>query len=80
MDYPMAHKTGEEEDQTHDVGIVYARQPFIVCYASNDQTDLSIFEDFIRRTTKALADEADAAGDPAETAAAENSSESPAQK
>lgn len=76
MDYPMAHKTGEEEDQTHDVGIVYARQPFIVCYASNDQTDLSIFEDFIRRTTKALADEADAAGEPAETAAAERSSES----
>lgn len=61
MDYPMAHKTGEEEDKTHDVGIVFAKQPFIVCYASNGQKDLSVFEDFIRRTTKALADEADRA-------------------
>lgn len=60
MDYPMAHKTGEEEDKTHDVGIVFAKQPFIVCYASND-IEIAVFEDFIRRTTKALADEADAA-------------------
>lgn len=64
MDYPMAHKTGEEEDMTHDVGIIFAKQPFIVCYASNGQSELSIFEDFIRRTTRELAGEADSAERP----------------
>ena len=24
----IAHKTGEEEDKTHDVGIVYGKEPF----------------------------------------------------
>ena len=28
----IAHKTGEDDGITHDVGIVYARQPFIVCF------------------------------------------------
>ena len=32
--YPIAHKTGEEEDKTHDVGIVYTREPFVACFAS----------------------------------------------
>ncbi len=76
MDYPMAHKTGEEEDKTHDVGIVYAGQPFIVCYASNDQTDLSIFENFIRQTTKDLVEDANeaarAAAEKPETAPSQN--------
>ena len=58
MDYPIAHKTGDEEDKAHDVGIVYAGQPFIVCFASN-AIDVPMFEDFIRRTTKALVEEAD---------------------
>ncbi|MEG2653198.1 MAG: serine hydrolase [Ruthenibacterium sp.] len=29
---PIAHKTGEDDGITHDVGIVYARQPFVVCF------------------------------------------------
>ena len=62
MDYPMAHKTGDEEDKAHDVGIVYAKQPFIVCFASNE-VDVPMYEDFIRRTTKALVDEAELADD-----------------
>lgn len=32
----IAHKTGEDDGVTHDVGIVYAAQPFILCLASND--------------------------------------------
>ena len=46
----VAHKTGEDEGLTNDVGIIYAPKPFIVCYASHD-TDVYRFEDFIRRTT-----------------------------
>ena len=58
LGFPIAHKTGEEEDKTHDVGIVYGKEPFIACYASYE-SDLSTFEDFIRRTTHDLAVEID---------------------
>ena len=58
LGFPIAHKTGEEEDKTHDVGIVYGKEPFIACYASYE-CDLPIFEDFIRRTTYELAAEID---------------------
>lgn len=47
--FPIAHKTGEEEDKSHDVGIVYVKEPFIACFASY-KTDIPAFEDFIRRT------------------------------
>lgn len=52
-DYPVAHKTGEEDDTTHDVGLVYARQPFVCCFTSNN-TDVPTFEDFIRRVSEKL--------------------------
>ena len=29
-----AHKTGEDETMTHDVGVVFAREPFVVCHTS----------------------------------------------
>lgn len=29
-----AHKTGEDEGITHDVGIVFAKRPFIVCFCN----------------------------------------------
>lgn len=32
----IAHKTGEDTGITHDVGIVYAKQPFIVCFCGNE--------------------------------------------
>lgn len=54
LDFPIAHKTGEEDDKTHDIGIVYTKQPFVVCYASY-KTDLFTFENFIRETTYELA-------------------------
>ncbi len=44
----MAHKTGEDSHMTHDVGIIYADQPFILCLASND-TDVILAEEAIRR-------------------------------
>lgn len=48
-----AHKTGEDDDITNDVGIVFAKQPFICCYMSN-KTVTYIFNDFIRKTTREL--------------------------
>lgn len=46
---PIAHKTGEDGGTSHDVGLVYARQPFVICFASN-ATDVPTFEDVIRKT------------------------------
>lgn len=32
---PIAHKTGEDNGVTNDVGIVYSEAPFILCFAAN---------------------------------------------
>ena len=56
MDFPMAHKTGDEEDKAHDVGIVFAEKPFILCYAYVGGK-MQVYEDFIRRTTRTLAED-----------------------
>ena len=32
----IAHKTGEDSGITHDVGIVLAKEPFIICFLSNE--------------------------------------------
>ena len=45
---PVAHKTGEDDGLSNDVGIVFAEQPFIVCFAGHD-TDVYRWEDLIRR-------------------------------
>ncbi|MBR1584622.1 MAG: serine hydrolase [Clostridia bacterium] len=39
----VAHKTGEDDGITHDVGIVYADHPMILCFAS-EHTDVPAFE------------------------------------
>ncbi len=46
-DMEIAHKTGEDDGITHDVGIVYADSPLILCFASN-HTDVPAFERFIQ--------------------------------
>ena len=46
-DLEIAHKTGEDGGITHDVGIVYAPHPLILCFASN-HTDVPAFERFIQ--------------------------------
>lgn len=45
---PVAHKTGEDEALSNDVGIVYAREPFVICFAGHD-TDVYRWEDLMRR-------------------------------
>ena len=46
----IAHKTGEDWKLSNDVGIVFAKQPFVVCYAGHD-TDVYEWEDFIRTSS-----------------------------
>ena len=46
-DYEIANKTGEDDGITHDVGIVYAEHPLILCFASN-HTDVPAFERFMQ--------------------------------
>jgi len=49
----IAHKTGEEDELSNDVGIVYAPEPFVICFAGHD-TDVYAWEDLMRRGTYAL--------------------------
>ena len=50
---PIAHKTGEDDALSNDVGIVYAPQPFVICFAGHD-TDVYIWEDLMRQGTYEL--------------------------
>ena len=43
----IAHKTGEDDGITHDVGIVYGAHPMILCFAS-EHTDVPAFERLIQ--------------------------------
>lgn len=45
----IAHKTGEDTLLSNDVGIVFAPQPFIACFAGHD-ADVYRWEDLIRRS------------------------------
>ncbi len=51
---PVAHKTGEDDGITHDVGIVFSRKPFVLCMLSNE-TEVSAFERLIQDTARELA-------------------------
>ena len=51
----VAHKTGEDYMLSNDVGIVYAPQPFVLCFTGHD-TEVYPFEDLMRRATDALYD------------------------
>lgn len=50
---PIAHKTGEDSCLSNDVGIVYAPQPFVICFTGHD-TDVYRWEDLMRRGTYEL--------------------------
>lgn len=39
----IAHKTGEDRGISHDVGIIYGKEPFIVCFCGNE-TDTPRFD------------------------------------
>jgi len=44
---PVAHKTGEDDGITHDVGILLGERPMVLCFAS-EHTDVPAFERFIQ--------------------------------
>ena len=48
-----AHKTGEDDDITHDVGIVYTEKPFVLCMLSNN-VEVPAFERLIQDTAREL--------------------------
>ena len=50
---PIAHKTGEDDCLSNDVGIVFAKEPFVICFAGHD-TDVYRWEDLIRRSAYSL--------------------------
>lgn len=52
-DVDIAHKTGEDDELSNDVGIILGDDPFILCFAGHD-TDVYPWEDLIRRSTYAL--------------------------
>ena len=47
MNVPVAHKTGEDDGITHDVGVIRAKRPFVVCLLSNG-VDVPRFERLIQ--------------------------------
>lgn len=49
----VAHKTGEDSGITHDVGIVYAAQPFVICFCANE-VEVPQFERAMQDITKNL--------------------------
>lgn len=51
--FEVAHKTGEDDGISNDVGIVYCNSPFVIIFASND-TDVGEFEAVIREISLEL--------------------------
>lgn len=49
----IAHKTGEDDHLSNDAGIVYAPQPFVICFAGHD-TDVYLWEDLMRNAAYEL--------------------------
>lgn len=49
----IAHKTGEDEDISLDVGIVFTKNPFILCFAGHD-TNVGQWENAIRQLSYEL--------------------------
>lgn len=51
----VASKTGDDDNISNDVGIVYAKKPFVVCFFSNE-TIPCVFNPLIRETSLELFD------------------------
>lgn len=49
----LAHKTGEDDGITHDVGVIFAKHPFVVCMLSNE-VNVPRFERLIQDTALEL--------------------------
>jgi beta-lactamase class A len=54
----IAHKTGEDDGITHDVGIFYGKEPFVLCCMGNE-TDTPVFARFMQELAWKLYQEAE---------------------
>lgn len=57
LDMHIAHKTGEDDNITHDVGIIYAQRPQLVCFCSSE-VDAPAFNTAIYTISKLVFDAA----------------------
>lgn len=55
-DMEAAHKTGEQSGVTNEIALIYAKEPFVFCFYS-EEADIHPCNDFIRRATARLAAE-----------------------
>lgn len=47
-DVAIAHKTGEDGGLSNDLGIIYSKKPFVICFTGH-KTDVYPWEDLMRR-------------------------------
>ena len=56
MGVPVAHKTGEDDGITHDVGIIYAKEPMVCCFVG-EHVDVPGYERLMQDAAKWVAEE-----------------------
>ena len=50
---PVAHKTGEDTGVTHDVGVIFTREPLVVCFAG-EHVDVPAYERLMQDAARML--------------------------
>ena len=56
MGIDIAHKTGEDDGISHDVGVIYAREPLVCCFAG-EHVNVPLYERLMQDAAKALCEE-----------------------
>ena len=56
MGIDVAHKTGEDDGISHDVGIIYAKEPLVVCFVG-EHVDVPRYERLMQDAAKVLCEE-----------------------
>ena len=53
QDIDIAHKTGEDDGITHDVGVIYAKEPIVCCFVG-EHVDVCAYERLMQDAAKKL--------------------------
>lgn len=56
MGIDVAHKTGEDDGISHDVGVIYAKEPIVCCFVG-EHVDVPTYERLMQDAAKALCEE-----------------------
>ena len=56
MGIDVAHKTGEDDGISHDVGVIYAKEPIVCCFVG-EHVDVPLYERLMQDAAKALCEE-----------------------